>query len=183
MADIDSRLAVLDKAVASLTKQTVQAQRRLDVAEHNLARAEADQDVAIGRLGVVQGQVDASRQQMNQTVTAMYQRGTSQEQALYVSLVEGSSDPQEMFSAQRYVTGTIRKNRRELDHFLALKEDADQLRREVDARAEDIRVTRDQQAAERDRLKALKDEALANRADARSQEDREQALLKEIQDR
>src|SRR5918992_1061937 len=51
-----------------------------------------------------------------------------------------------LFTAQRYVAGTIKSNRRELDHFLGLKEEADRLRHEVDARAEEIRMTRDQQA-------------------------------------
>jgi murein DD-endopeptidase MepM/ murein hydrolase activator NlpD len=113
----------------------------------------------------------------------MYQRGISEEQALYVALVEGSSNPQELFSAQRYVAGTIKQDRRDLDHFIALKDDADRLRREVEARAEDIRATRDEEAAERDRLQALKNEALANRAAAKSEEDRQHDLLKEVQDR
>jgi murein DD-endopeptidase MepM/ murein hydrolase activator NlpD len=66
---------------------------------------------------------------------------------------------------------------------VALAKDADDLRKEVEARAEDIRVTRDQQAAERDRLQGLKDQALANRAAAKSEEDRQQDLLKEVRDR
>jgi len=131
----------------------------------------------------VRAQVDASRQQMNQTVAAMYQRGTSEEQALYVALVEGASTPQDLFSAQRYVAGTIKSDRRELDHFIALKDDADRLKKEVDAEAEEIRVTRDQQAAERDRLVGLKNEALANRAAAKSEEDRQQELLKQVQEK
>jgi murein DD-endopeptidase MepM/ murein hydrolase activator NlpD len=183
IADIESRLDELDKAVADLTKQTTAAQRRLDAAQRTLQKAEADQDVALRRLGAVQAQVDASRQQMNQTVAAMYQRGTSEEQAVYVALVEGASTPQDLFSAQRYVSGTIKADRRDLDHFVALKEDADRLKHEVDARAEEMRVTRDQQAAERDRLAGLKGEALANRAAARSEEDRQQDLLKEVQDK
>jgi murein DD-endopeptidase MepM/ murein hydrolase activator NlpD len=169
--------------VWDLTKQSNAAQRRLDAAERNLKKAEADQDVAIRRLGVAQGQVDASRQQMNQTVAAMYQRGTSEEQALYVALVQGATNANDLFSAQRYVAGTIKTNRRELNHFLALKEEADRLRHQVDARAEEIRVTRDEQVAERDRLQGLKDQALANRAAAKSEEDRQQELLKQIQDK
>ncbi len=183
IADIESRLDDLDTAVADLTKQTTAAQRRLDAAQRSLQKAETDQTVALIRLGAAQAQVDASRQQMNQTVAAMYQRGTSEEQAVYVALVEGASTPQDLFSAQRYVSGTIKADRRELDHFVALKEDADRLRHEVEARAEEMRQTRDQQAAERDRLSGLKTEALANRAAAKSEEDRQQDLLKEVQDR
>ena len=182
VADIESRLDQLDDAVADLTKQSTAAQRRLDAAERNLKKAESDQNVALGRLGVAQGQVDASRQQMNQTVAAMYQRGTSEEQALYVALVQGATNATDLFSAQRYVAGTIKTNRRELDHFIALKKEADELRHQVDARAEEIRVTRDEQIAERDRLQGLKDQALANRAAAKSEEDRQQELLKEVQD-
>ncbi len=132
---------------------------------------------------MAQGQLDASRQQMNQTVATMYQRGTSQEQSLYVALVQGATDANDLFSAQRYVAGTIKSNRRELDHFMALKAEADDLRKQVEARAEDIRVSRDQQAAERDRLAGLKNEALANRAAAKSEEDRQQDLLRQVQDR
>ncbi|HEV8626853.1 MAG TPA: peptidoglycan DD-metalloendopeptidase family protein [Acidimicrobiia bacterium] len=183
IADIEARLEDLDDAVWDLTKQSTAAQRRLDAAERNLKKAEADQDVAIRRLGAAQGQVDASRQQMNQTVAAMYQRGTSEEQALYVALVQGATNANDLFSAQRYVAGTIKTNRRELNHFLALKEEADRLRHQVDARAEEIRVTRDEQVAERDRLQGLKDQALANRAAAKSEEDRQQELLKQIQDK
>jgi murein DD-endopeptidase MepM/ murein hydrolase activator NlpD len=181
IADIESRLDDLDKAVTDLTRQSTAAQRRLDAAQRKLQKAEADQDAALRRLGAVQAQVDASRQAMNQTVAAMYTRGTSEEQALYVALVEGSSTPQDLFSAQRYVAGTIKADRRDLDHFLALKDDADQLKRQVDAQAEEIRASRDEEAAERDRLDGLKSEALANRAAAKSEEDRQQELLKEVQ--
>jgi murein DD-endopeptidase MepM/ murein hydrolase activator NlpD len=183
IADIEARLEDLDDAVWDLTKQTTAAQRRLDDAERKVKKAEADQDLALRQYGVAQGQVDASRQQMNQTVAAMYQRGTSEEQAVYVALVQGATDANDLFSAQKYVSGTVKANRRELDHFLALKEAADQLRKEVDARAEDIRVSRDSQQAERDRLAGLKNEAMANRAAAKSEEDRQQELLKAVQDR
>ena len=182
IADIEARLDDLDDAVWDLTKQSTAAQRRLDTAERSLKKAEADQDVALTRLGVTQGQVDASRQQMNQTVAAMYQRGTSEEQALYVALVQGATNATDLFSAQRYVAGAIKTNRRELDHFLALKTEADELKHQVDARAEEIRITRDEQITERDRLRGLKDQALANRAAAKSEEDRQQELLKEVQD-
>lgn len=182
IADIEARLDDLDEAVWDLTRQTTAAQRRLDAAERTLRKAEADQDIALRRLGAVQAQVDASQQQMNQTVSAMYRRGTSEEQAAYVALLEGASNPNDLFSAQRYVAGTIKHDRREIDHYVALREDADRLRREVDARAEEMRVTRDQQVAERDRLAGLKDQALANRAAARSEEDRQQELLRAVQD-
>ena len=181
IADIETGLDDLDKAVTDLTRKSTAAQRRFDAAQRKLHRAEADQDVAVRRLGAIQAQVDASRQAMNQTVAAMYTRGTSEEQALYVALVEDASTPQDLFSAQRYVAGTIKADRRDLDHFLALKDDADQLKRQVDAQAEDIRAIRDEEAAERDRLDGLKNEALANRAAAKSEEDRQQELLKEVQ--
>jgi murein DD-endopeptidase MepM/ murein hydrolase activator NlpD len=183
IADIEARLDDLDEAVWDLTKQSTAAQRRLDAAERNLRKAEAEQDVAIRRYGAAQAQVDASRQQMNQTVAAMYRRGTSEEQALYVALVQGAANANDLFSAQRYVAGTVKTNRRELDHFLALKEEADDLRHQVDARAAEIKASRDEQAAERDRLQGLKDQALANRAAARSEEDRQQDLLKQIQEK
>lgn len=181
IADIESNLDGLDRQVTDLTRRSAAAQHRLDAAQRKLQKAQADQDVAIRRLGALQAQVDASRQAMNQTVTAMYTRGTSEEQALYVALVEGASTPQDLFSAQRYVAGTIKADRRDLDHFIALKDDADQLKRQVDAQAEDIRASRDEEAAERDRLDGLKKEALANRAAAKSEEDRQQDLLKEVQ--
>jgi murein DD-endopeptidase MepM/ murein hydrolase activator NlpD len=182
IADIEARLDDLDEAVWDLTRQTTAAQRRLDAAQRTLRKAEADQEIALRRLGTVQAQVDASQQRMNQTVSAMYRRGTSEEQAVYVALVEGAANPNDLFSAQRYVAGTIKHDRREINHFVALREDADRLRREVDARAEEMRVSRDQQAAERDRLAGLKNQALANRAAARSEEDRQQELLRAVQD-
>src|SRR5947209_1694897 len=169
VADIESRLDDLDKAVADLTKQANAAQRRLDTAERTLKKVEADQDVALQRLGLAQAQVDASRLQMNQTVAAMYRRGTSEEQALYVALVEGASTPQDLFQAQRYVSGTVKADRRELDHFIALKVQADDLKHQVDAAAEEIKVARDQQVAEHDRIAGLKAQALANRAAAKSE--------------
>jgi len=183
IADIEARLDDLDEAVWDLTRQSNAAQRRLEVAERNLKKAEADQDVAIRRYGAAQAQVDASRQHMNQTVAAMYQRGTSEEQAVYVALVQGAANANDLFTAQRYVAGTIKSNRRELDHFIALKEEADRLRHQVDARAAEIKAGRDEQAAERDRLQGLKDQALANRAAARSEEDRQQDLLKQVQEK
>jgi murein DD-endopeptidase MepM/ murein hydrolase activator NlpD len=183
IADIEARLDDLDQAVWDLTKQANTAQRRLDAAERNLKKAEADQDVAIRRYGAAQADVDASRQHMNQTVAAMYQRGTSEEQAVYVALVQGAANANDLFTAQRYVAGTIKTNRRELDRFVALKEEADRLRHEVDARAAEITAGRDQQAAERDRLRGLKDQALANRAAAKSEEDRQQELLRKVQEK
>ena len=120
---------------------------------------------------------------MNQTVAAMYQRGTSEEQALYVALVEGASTPQDLFQAQRYVSGTVKADRRELDHFVALLKQADDLKHQVDAAADEIKATRDAQATEKDRIEGLKSQAMANRAAAKSEEDRQQELLKEVQDR
>ena len=183
IADIEARLDELDEAVWDLSKQTSAAQRRLEAAERSLKKAEAEQDVAVRRLGAAQAQVEASRQQMNQTVAAMYQKGASEEQALYVALVQGAANANDLFSAQRYVSGTVKRNRRELDRFVALKEDAGRLRHEVEARAAEIRVTRDQQAAERDRLQGLKDQALANRGAAKSEEDRQQDLLRQVQEK
>lgn len=183
IADIEARLSDLDDAVWDLTKQTNAAQKRLESAERTLKRAQADQDVALGRLGAVQTQVDASRLRMNHKMAALYRKGTSEEQAVYAALVEGAANPNDLFSAQRYMSSAIRSDRRELDHFVALREEADRLRRDVEARAEDMKVVRDQQAAERDRVVGLKNEALANRAAARSEEDRQQALLQQVQDR
>ena len=182
IADIESRLDDLDKGVADLTKQSNAAKTRLATAERNVNKAEAAQDVALQRLGLAQAQVDASRQHMNQTVATMYQRGTSEEQALYVALVEGASTPQDLFQAQRYVSGTVKADRKELDHFVALLEEANDLKHQVDAQADEIRVARDAQAAERDRIEGLKAQALANRAAAKSEEDRQQDLLKQVQD-
>ncbi len=182
IADIESRLDDLDKGVADLTKQSNAARTRLATAERNVNKAEAAQDVALQRLGLAQAQVDASRQHMNQTVATMYQRGTSEEQALYVALVEGASTPQDLFQAQRYVSGTVKADRKELDHFVALLEEANDLKHQVDAQADEIRVARDAQAAERDRIEGLKAQALANRAAAKSEEDRQQDLLKQVQD-
>jgi murein DD-endopeptidase MepM/ murein hydrolase activator NlpD len=54
---------------------------------------------------------------------------------------------------------------------------------EVDAAAEEIKATRDAQAAEKDRIEGLKAQALVNRQAAKSEEDRQQDLLKEVQDR
>jgi len=182
IADIESRLDDLDKAVADLTRQSNAAKGRLDTAERNMRKAEAAQDVALQRLGLAQAQVDTSRQHMNQTVATMYQRGTSEEQALYVALVEGASTPQDLFQAQRYVSGTVKADRRDLDRFVALLDEANDLKHQVDAQAEEIRAARDTQAAERDRIEGLKAQALANRAAAKSEEDRQQELLKQVQD-
>jgi murein DD-endopeptidase MepM/ murein hydrolase activator NlpD len=182
IADIEARLSDLDKAVWNLTKQTTAAQRRLDAAERTLTKAQADQDVALRQLGAVQSQVDGTRRQMNQKMAAMYRKGTSEEQAVYAALVEGAANPNDLFSAQRYLSGAIRSNRRALDHFVALREEADRLRRHVEARAEEMKVARDQQAAERDRLTVLKNEALGNRAAARSEEDRQEDLLRQVRE-
>src|SRR5919108_468267 len=54
---------------------------------------------------------------------------------------------------------------------------------EASAQEAEIKASRDEQAAERDRLQGLKDQALANRAAARSEEDRQQELLKQIQEK
>ena len=91
---------------------------------------------------------------MNQTVTAMYRRGTSEEQAVYVSILEEATNPNEL------LLGPALRGRHDqarppgdLDHFLALQEDGRPAAPRGRARAEEIRVTRDQQVAERDRLR------------------------------
>src|SRR5437588_6398774 len=50
IADIESRLDDLDKAVADLTRQSNAARRRLDTAERTLKKVQAEQDVALQRL-------------------------------------------------------------------------------------------------------------------------------------
>src|SRR4051794_19058176 len=56
VADIESRLDGLDKAVNDLTRQTTAASRRLDTVQRTLQKTEADQVVAVQRLGAIQAQ-------------------------------------------------------------------------------------------------------------------------------
>jgi len=70
-----------------------------------------------------------------------------------------------------------------LDRFIELKNQVAAMTREMAARAEEARVVRDQLTVERDRVETLRIEAVAARAAARAEEDRERALLQEVRDR
>lgn len=183
IATIRDRLHELTEAVRKLDREVALARRRLARAQRDLDRAEAERLAVAFRLVQTQAQVEDSRQAVQQTITALYQRGQSDEQALYAAVVQASTSPHEVFAATHYLEGSFREHRADLDRFLALKAEVESLSRQAAARAEEARVARDQLAAERERVEGLRTEAVAARAAARVEEDREQELLAEVQAR
>lgn len=183
IATIRERLSELTEAVRTLDRDVASARRRLSAAERDLARANAKQ-IEIGfRLVETQALVEAARQAMNVTISALYQQGQSEHQALYAAIVETSTSPHQVFTAARYLEGTIKGHRADLDRFVALKAEAEALAREAAARAEEARLARDEIVSDRQRLEGLRAEAVAARTAARAEEDREQELLREVQER
>jgi len=183
IAAIRERLDALSAEVRRLDREAALARRRLTRAERELARAEAERIEVGFRLVRAQAQVEEAKDDVNQHIAALYQRGTSEEQALYAAIVQTSTSPHEVFTAARYLEGSLRQHRAELDRFLALQAEVEELSRQAKIRAEEARVARDQLAAERERVEALRTEAVAARTAARAEEDREQELLDEVQAR
>lgn len=183
IADIRERLEELNAAVRRLNADAARARRRAARAERELDRAEARRIEIAFQLVEAQAKVDDARQAMNYTVTALYQRGQSEQQALYATIVQTSTSPHEVFTAARYLEGTLRDQRADLDHFLALQAEVEALREQATAQAEAARAARDELEAERARVETARSEAVAARAAARAEEDREQELLEEVQSR
>jgi murein DD-endopeptidase MepM/ murein hydrolase activator NlpD len=183
IAAIREKLDELTDAVRRLNGEVSKARRHLRRAERDLDRAEAERLEVAFKLVQAQAEVEGARHAMNLTISALYQRGQSDQQALYAAVVQTSTSPHEVFSALRYLKGTFGDQRADLDRFLALQHEVEVLSVEAKAREEAARAARDQMEAERVRLEAARTEAVAARAAAKAEEDREQELLAEVQNR
>lgn len=183
IAGIREKLDALTDAVRRLNGEESQAKRHLRRAERDLDRAEAERLEVAFKLVRAQAEVEGARHAMNLTISALYQRGQSDQQALYAAVVQTSSSPHEVFTALRYLKGTFGDQRADLDRFLALQHEVEVLSREAKSREEEARAARDQMEAERVRLEGARAEAVAARTAAKAEEDREQELLAEVQNR
>lgn len=181
IAGIRERLEELNAAVRRYGREVAAAQRLFSKAERALAKAEAERAAVAARLVDAKAAVEAARQAMNLTVTNLYQRGASEEQAVYAAIVETSRSPNEVLAATHYMKGALLEDRANFEHFLALQREVERLDREAEARRTEAQAARDQLAAERQRVEGLRAEAVAARAAARAEEDREQELLAEVQ--
>ncbi len=181
IAAIRDGLEELNSTVRKYDREAAAARRQFDKAERALARAEAERVEVAQRLLEAEAAVEAARQAMNLTVTALYQRGQSEEQALYAAIVETSQSPHEVLAATHYMKGVLLEDRADFDRFLALQHQVEVLSVEAEKRRDEARVARDQLAVERQRVETLRTEAVAARAAARAEEDREQELLAEVQ--
>jgi murein DD-endopeptidase MepM/ murein hydrolase activator NlpD len=152
-------------------------------AQRSLDRLEAQRNELAARLAKAQSEEDQARLAVNETVNALYTRGQSEQQAIYAAVVQSSTTPRDVFAATYYLGGMLREDRAVLDHFVELKNQVAAMTREMAARAEEARAVRDQLIADRDRVETVRAQAVAARAAARDEEDREQALLQEVRDR
>ena len=183
IATIREKLDELSAAVRKLNGEVSQARRKLGRAERALDRAEARRIEVAFQLAQARAEVEAARLAMNLTVNALYQRGQSDQQALYAAVVQTSTSPHEVFSALHYLKGTLGDQREDLDRFIALQRQVEILSEEAKAQEAAAREARDAMEAERVRLETARGEAVAARAAARVEEDREQELLAEVQAR
>lgn len=183
IAGIRERLEELNATVRRFGREAAAARRRFERAERALVRAEAERAEVAQRLLEAKAAVEAARRAMNVTVTALYQRGQSEEQAVYAAIMETSQSPHEVLAATHYMKGVLLEDRAELDRFVALQHEVEALSREAERRRDEARAARDQVAVERQRVEGLRAEAVAARGAARAEEDREQELLAEVQSR
>jgi murein DD-endopeptidase MepM/ murein hydrolase activator NlpD len=183
IATIREKLDELSDAVRRLNGEVSQARRHLRRAERDLDRAEAKRLEVAFQLVQAKAEVEGARHAMNVTISGLYQRGQSDQQALYAAVVQTSTSPHEVFSALQYLKGALGDQRADLDRFLALQYEVEVLSHEAEVRQAAARTARDEMEAERVRLEASRAEAVAARTAAKAEEDREQELLAEVQDR
>lgn len=183
IATIREKLEELSEAVRKLDGEVSQARRNVRRAERDLDRAEAERLQVAFQLAQAKAEVEAGRLAMNLTIAALYQRGQSDQQALYAAVVQAASSPHEVFSALRYLKNTFGDQRADLDRFIALLHQVEALSRQAEAKKQAAADARDVMKAEQARLEAARTQAVAARAAARAEEDREQELLAEVQER
>jgi murein DD-endopeptidase MepM/ murein hydrolase activator NlpD len=183
IATIQEKLEQLSEAVRKLNGEVSVAGRKLRRAERDLDRAEAERLEVAFKLVEAQAEVERARHAMNLTVSALYQRGQSDQQALYAAVVQTSTSPHEVFTALHYLKGTVGEQRADLDRFIALQHEVERLSEEAKVREAAAREARDAMDAERVRLEAARGEAVAARTAATAEEDRQQELLDEVQER
>jgi len=183
IATIREKLDELSDAVRRLNGEVSQARRHLRRAERDLDRAEAKRLEVAFQLVQAKAEVEGARHAMNVTISGLYQRGQSDNQALYAAVVQTSTSPHEVFTALHYLKGAIGEQRADLDRFLALQHQVEVLSQEAEVRKEAARAARDEMEAERVRLEAARADAVAARTAAKAEEDREQELLAEVQER
>ncbi|HEY3239933.1 MAG TPA: hypothetical protein VGL92_10245, partial [Acidimicrobiia bacterium] len=82
IAAIREKLDELSDAVRRLNGEVSQARRHLRRAERDLDRAEAERLEVAFKLVQAQAEVEGARHAMNVTISALYQRGQSDQQAL-----------------------------------------------------------------------------------------------------
>ena len=183
IAAIREKLDELSAAVTKLNGEVSKSQRQLRRAERSLDQAEAKRIEVAFQLAEAQAEVESARLAMNLTISALYQRGQSDQQALYAAVVQTSGSPHEIFSALHYLKGTAGEQREDLDHFIELQRQVEVLIEQAKAQEDAARAARDAIEVERSRLEAARAEAVAARTAARAEEDREQELLDEVQER
>jgi murein DD-endopeptidase MepM/ murein hydrolase activator NlpD len=183
IATIQEKLEELSEAVRKLNGEVSVAKRKLRRAERDLDRAEAERLEVAFKLVEAQAEVERARHAMNLTVSALYQRGQSDQQALYAAVVQTSTSPHEVFSALHYLKGAVGEQRADLDRFIALQHEVERLSEEAKAREAAAKEARDAMDAERVRVEAARAEAVAARTAAKVEEDRQQELLDEVQER
>ncbi|MGH9040370.1 MAG: peptidoglycan DD-metalloendopeptidase family protein [Acidimicrobiia bacterium] len=183
IAAIREKLDELNEAVRKLNVEVSQAQRKLRRAERDLDRAEAERIEVAFKLAQAQAEVESARLAMNLTISALYQRGQSDQQALYAAVVQTSGSPHEIFSALHYLKGAAGEQREDLDRFIELQRQVEVLSEQAKAQEEAARSAHDAIKTERVRLEGSRAQAVAARIAARAEEDREQELLDEVQER
>lgn len=183
IATIREKLDELNAAVSKLNGEVSKSQRQLRRSERSLDQAEAKRIEVAFQLAEAQAEVESARLAMNLTISALYQRGQSDQQALYAAVVQTSGSPHEIFSALHYLKGTAGEQREDLDRFIVLQRQVEVLIEQAKAQEDAARAARDAIEVERVRLEAARAEAVAARTAARAEEDREQELLDEVQER
>lgn len=182
LADVRASRQELDRAVARLDGEIASAQAALQARQ---AEVDALTARALGlerRLERIERRLRDAHDDFGASVAALYRSGRTDARA-YASFVFDVSTPGELFAGTHYLEDVSSTRWDAVEQFTGLRQEAQRLRVEVEARRSDAEGARAAAVSERERLDGLRAEQEERRREASAQEGREARIVASIRAR
>ena len=154
-AQLDAKLALMDREIGGV-------QRELDAASSRLSALETEQRLTAGRLQASVGAFTAAKTDLSRQAIASY-TGAS-EAANYAAMFLGSATVGDLASKRSYLRAVVGSQSETIARAEKLRDQVDDLGREVERSRKDAQAQRDVVARQRSSLLASRDAQAAVRA-------------------
>jgi murein DD-endopeptidase MepM/ murein hydrolase activator NlpD len=175
-----ARLDSLNGAIGDLDTQVIFAKSKLKVNEDYLRKLEAYAADWTRYLEALQSRITIVERQAARAVTALYQRGEQGSAAFYAAVM-GSGHPHEAFTAARYLSGSLRRQRSRVEDLGRLRAQAGEVAREASAKTAEVAQAQTKLAEDRKKLERLRSQVSAVRSKKKVEDKRERVLMAQVQ--